>query len=793
MARILIDQDPFLYLNQGKEWRQQGLWPCFWIDCPTAGAMPFVTAYRLHFTFDNEATVRAHVSADERYELFLDGERIGRGPERGDPMNWFFQTYDLTISAGDHVLVAKVWSLGEMAGHAQTSAHPGFLFAPESEWTEKLGTGLAAWESKRLDGYSFTTKGGSFWREAPSNIDARSYSWGIERGEGDGWQPARKRHAAAGRFMDWELYKQHILTPSMLPPMLEQPIQSLEVRLVADVPVLDTSKIPVRSSENLNDEAGNWQHMMDWCSNVVIPPHTIRRVLISLNDYYCGYSELIVSGGKNSVIRLHWSESLYENDNVYSPVKGDRNAIENKYFLGRGYLFFCDGGADRTFTPLWWECGRYIELVAQTSDEPLTLHCLYLTETRYPAEMESHFKSSDEHVNDLIPMLVRGVQMCSHETFYDCPYWEEMQYAGDTRLEILLTYIMTRDDRLPRKALRLFEVSRVSSGFTQSRYPARILQIIPAFCLWWVGMAHEYLLWREDAGYIKSLLPGIRATLEAFQRHMGEDGLLHAPEGWNTLDWVPEWEAGNPPDATDGISGVTNWVLIYTLGLAVELEKTLGEPELAARYERWASELSARIDVFWDEQRGLYADDLAHQHYSEHAQCFAILSGRLSEQRRSRVAESLLTAPDLARTTIYFSHYLFETLRVLERVDVLFERLSLWNDLVKYGLKTPIESPEPTRSDCHGWGAHPLFHYFTTILGIRPASQGFASIEIHPQLGHLTHASGTLVHPRGEITVDFRTKNGELHGSVQLPAGVNGKLRYQDYFLPLEGGLVISF
>ncbi len=236
-----------------------------------------------------------------------------------------------------------------------------------------------------------------------------------------------------------------------------------------------------------------------------------------------------------------------------------------------------------------------------------------------------------------------------------------------------------------------------------------------------------------------------------------------------------------------------NWLLIYTLGLAVELESTLGEPEFAARYERWASELTDRVETFWDDSRGLYADDRAHQHFSEHSQCLAILSGRLTAERQSRVAEVLLTAPDLARTTIYFSHYLFETLRVIERIDILFERLSLWYELSQNGLKTPVESPEPTRSDCHGWGAHPLYHYFATILGIRPAAQRFASVEIRPQLGHLTHVSGTLVHPRGEIVVDFRMEDGQMHGSAQLPAGLDGKLRWQQQEITLKGGEIVSF
>jgi len=90
----LITHDPYFHLNPDQAWGSfvAGRWPCQWIGCPDAGEPPFVTAYRKHFTLDEAATIRAHVSADERYELYLDGQRIGRGSERGDNYNWYYET-----------------------------------------------------------------------------------------------------------------------------------------------------------------------------------------------------------------------------------------------------------------------------------------------------------------------------------------------------------------------------------------------------------------------------------------------------------------------------------------------------------------------------------------------------------------------------------------------------------------------------------------------------------------------------------------------------------------------------
>jgi major membrane immunogen (membrane-anchored lipoprotein) len=55
--------------------------------------------------------------------------------------------------------------------------------------------------------------------------------------------------------------------------------------------------------------------------------------------------------------------------------------------------------------------------------------------------------------------------------------------------------------------------------------------------------------------------------------------------------------------------------------------------------------MAAEIDRnFWDEARGLYADDLEHKFFSEHTQCFALLSDRLPQDKRPRVIDGLIGA-----------------------------------------------------------------------------------------------------------------------------------------------------
>ena len=790
--RVTLTEEPFLNYDPQRHWEGIGEWPAQWVGCAQAGPTPFAAAFRCLFSLPTARAVRVHVSADERYELFLDGQRVGRGSERGSPQHWHFETYDLDLTAGEHSLAARVWALGEAAPYAQMSARPGWLVAADDlTLAPLLTTGAAPWETKRLDGYRFYPPQTSHFFVAGDccELDAAQFGWGFERGEGEGWQPVVTLEPAVSAARYRLSQAAHELVPTSLPPMMEAARQIGVARLVEEADSPDTARRAVDLARHLAGEAEDWNALLQGQGTIQVEPNNARRVIIDLEDYYCAYPQLTVEGGKGALVRLNWAEGLY--CEPQGRTKGNRDEIEGKYFNGIGDSFLPDGGAQpRQWELLWWRAGRYLELFVQTAEEGLTLLGFTLRETRYPLEMESQFAASDRRLEALTPIAARALQMCAHETYMDCPYYEQLMYVGDTRLEVLVTYAITRDERLPRKALRTFDVSRILSGLTQSRYPSRIMQIIPPFSLWWVAMVHDYALWRGEPDFVRSLLPGVRSVIEAFLGFRNGDGLVQSPQGWNFMDWAPDWKAwGVPPDGSEGVSGLINWQFVWALNLAADLEEWFGEPELAARDRRQAGELAERVQSrFWDEGRQLFADDLAHAHFSEHSQCLAVLSGALPPAQQERVLGSLLNSDDLTRTTIYFMHYLFEAYRLAGAGEAFFERLGLWFGHPGLGMKTTLEQPEPSRSDCHAWGAHPLFHDFATLLGICPAQPGFGKVRIAPLLGPLNEASGILVHPKGTIAVKLAREDQKLRASVELPEGVTGVFTWNGQTVDLKPG-----
>lgn len=761
-----------------------------WIAPDPPPPAPEVTAYRRRFDLPQAATIRAHVSADERYCLYLDGERVGRGPERGSNRAWFYESYDLHLSAGPHTLVAVVWRLGELGPLAQDSLVGGFLLEAEGPLGHLLSTRAAGWACKSVDGLAFSLPAGqqgmAWFVEPIQTTDGAVYPWGIERGGGEGWRPtAARREDVAFAF---GIHPTHPLQPAMLPAQMAAERSAGRVRSVSADAWSDAQSIPQATIADRATDVATWQALMDHAATVTVPAHAHRQIVLDLDDYICAYPQLTLSAGKGSRVSVGWAEALHLDDR--GQAKGQRDQVESRTFIALCRdVFLTDGGLQRHYEPLWWRAGRYIQVLIETTDEPLVIERLDLLETRYPLEMESRFGSSDARLDAVTPIALRALQMCAHETYMDCPYYEQMMYVGDTRLEALTTYTISADDRLTRKAIRLFDLSRLPDGLTQARYPSRDVQVIPPFALWWVGMVYDYALWRGDRAFIAGLIPGVRAVLDGFLAHTGPDHLLRAPEGWNFSDWVAAWPLGVPPDGFDGVSGLLNWHLVDILGLATRLEAWAGDPLVG---QRWQTAQTALADaarrVFWDEQRGLFADDLAHTQFSEHTQCLALLSGALGHDRADRVAHGLLHDTTLTRTTIYFTHYLFEAYRLLGQPAAFFDRMGLWFDLPAQGFKTTPEQPEPSRSDCHGWGAHPLYHDFASLLGIRPAAFGFEHVEIAPMPGHLTRLSGEMVHPRGRIVADLRFEGGRIAGSVALPQGIGGTLRYAGTTILLDPG-----
>ena len=610
---------------------------------------------------------------------------------------------------------------------------PGFLLMGEAPDTELISTGMAPWEVTGVPGIT------SRWDK--TNVNAAlagcNFAWDASQlppdmrlGDGPIYKPAKvgtlaRERVGTDQYGDVEGRMMHA---GSLPQLLRGPVPPGRVRHVDDAAFCAEPSTRVKREDHRASEAGGWDALLRGAASLKLPPKSQRRVVIDLEDYFCAYTELETVGGEGGLIRISWAESLFEKLDD-DGEKGNRDDIEGKAFLGRTDEFLPHGKTVHRFEPLWWNCGRYLQICVVTGVAPLEIQRLAFSETRYPIERDGPVPFPGVRRWDKIePILWRTLQMCMHETYMDCPYYEQLQYAGDTRVQMLITYVYSDDDRLARKCIRLFADSILPMGLTQSRYPSSNGQVIPQFSLFWVAMLHDHAVWRGDFDWLRQFMPGARRVMEVYLAGIRPDGTLETPPGWNWVDWSHVWWQksmgpfrGHSPLDADGWSGINALHFVYIAGLAAELETWVGEAAFAERLLRARVQvMEAARRTFWDTGRNCFADNRSRTYFSEHAQAYALLTGLLSDAETTALHQALREPEDLAPATLYFLHYVFEALLKLRDREEVLRRMDVWQELVDKGFRTAIERPDPSRSDCHAWGSHPIFHAATGFGERRP-------------------------------------------------------------------------
>lgn len=734
--------------------------------------------FRLDFVSDG-LPLTLQVSGDMRFELALNGEMLGRGPDSSDPVHWSFSTFQLHLSAGSHRLEALVWWLPpdqNLAG--RMSWQGGFAIAAVDRPLEDFHSGFAPWKVATMDGWK--PAGWLTWAYhaigPSSSVDLRVFDSEMAK-----WcEPVRVREPVNGnphglKADGW------CLLPSALPELRSDLWRGGTVRFSQPIWIGDDAVFS--EDTRLNGDA--WTALWQDGIALTLPPGGEASVLMDFDDYLTGYPLIEFEGGEGTELNWQWSEALYLNEQD----KGNRDEIDGKHFRGFGDTFVFGGGGRRFIRSHWWRAGRYVLLRLRVKSEALILHQLAIERTGYPLEFFGKFQSSESSLDPVLDLCRRGLRSAMSDVFMDSPYFEQMMYMGDTRLAMLMTYVSSRDDRLPRRAVDVISFSRDSFGLTAERYPSHQRQESATFSMFWIWMLHDHTYWRNDPAWVASHLPTARGILDTLAAFKNSEGLLERAPGWNFVDWVPAWKQGWPPSARTGVSAIVNLQYLLTLQKAAELEDALGNPRLALTHREHALRLGDSIrQAFWDDSRGLFADDNTRQFWSQHAQIFGLLSGLMPVESVASWADPAASFPDMAQATIYFQHYLFEAMHRLGRGDWLLNRLVFWNELVEMGLKCPVEQPEPSRSDCHVWGSHPMLHVHTSLAGISPAAPGFAKVRIAPQLGTLRWLESEIPHPRGSLRFRAEISSGILVAEIDLPPDTSGILIWHGEQRTLQPG-----
>nr|WP_121272179.1 alpha-L-rhamnosidase C-terminal domain-containing protein [Pedobacter schmidteae] len=752
-------------------------WQAEWISHPQVSLKDYgVFHFRKSFELKKRPdSFIIHVSGDNRYRLYVNGKEVCIGPARSDLNHWKFETIDIArhLLEGKNTLAAVVWNFSEYAPLAQMSNKTAFILQGNTA-SEMVVNTNSSWLVFKNEGYispkqkALRTVVG---QGEYLNLSLYPTGWEHLGFNDDHWLSARMlgQGIPYGKFGDWEW----MLVPSNIPFMEHKEQRITSIRRITHI---DAD-----------------QKFLQGKSPIHIPSN--RKVSILLDQAFLttAYPEIIVSGGENAVITLGYAEALTD----AKGIKGNRNDITGKT-ADSDYLdtFLLNGASKVHLKTLWFRTFRYLELNIETKSEPLILEDIYAYFTAYPFKENAYFKSSNANLQKIWDTGWRTARLCAGETYFDCPYYEQLQYIGDTRIQSLISLYVSGDDRLMRNAILQFQQSMLPLGLTQSRYPAHQTQIIPPFSLYWIDMVYDYWMHRKDLAFVKQQFNGIRNVLSWYEHQVGQNGILGPSNWWNFVDWsFQPWDnqypvGGCPKGILKGNSSILTLQYVYALQLATRLFDENGFTEQAKSYSNQYQLLLKRTyELCWNKQRSLLADSPDQDSYSQHANIMAVLTGMLTEAEEKELMTNILHNRQLTESTLYYKFYLFRAMDKTGFGDDYLQQLGPWQKMIDLGLTTFAETPDPTRSDCHAWSASPNYDFLALVCGIKPASPGFKTVQIAPQLGTLSFVEGKVPHPDGDILVSFKkhSKNG-LHANISLPDQLTGSLVWKGKTVPLRPG-----
>jgi len=262
------------------------LWKARWITHPEGPQREFgVFHFRKTFTLESvPQRFVIHVSGDNRYELFVNGERMLAGPARGDLNHWRYETLDIAphLVAGQNALAAVLWNFAEMAPMAQMTNETGLIVQGDSRLEEIVNTDNS-WKVLKSQAVRMIRpdahKLGGYLASGPGEqVDGSKYPWGWEARDFDdsGWVAATPITAGGPRGIK-DTPSRWMLIPRTIPLMEDK---GERFSRVARASGLETPA-----------------EFLQGARPVSLPANSRASLLFDQSYLTTGYPELVTSGG----------------------------------------------------------------------------------------------------------------------------------------------------------------------------------------------------------------------------------------------------------------------------------------------------------------------------------------------------------------------------------------------------------------------------------------------------------------------------------------------------------------
>jgi len=697
--------------------------------------------FKKEFTAKKSGHCTINITAESRYKLYIDNTLVSFGPQRGAEGEQYYDTVCLDdyLKEGKNEIIIEVLQLRHY--HDYTLNNLAAIFR-----TGMMS--LAVWGKYEDDEGEIILDSDKEWLVAEkTNTGFMSEEKSIPKGENMSFIGCAERVKGNGP-LNWK-----------------NAVEIDDVRTergAFNYGTIYRWNLKKRTISPLN--------LKMRCVNI----HPEKRNLYDAGELTIGFVKVKYSG--KGTIKLTYAECFREKKPEGGLYKGDRTNVEGDATKDCMFdIIEADGAGE--WESYWTRTFRYITVDIEGD---ASVDYIYYIETGYPINGTVLVDFDNELDNQLWKISMRSLQCCAQETYTDCPYYEQLQYTMDTYLQMIYTYQVSHDDLLARNAIHQYRMSQNEEGYLMSRYPCESKQIIPGFCLFYIMMVYEHYKRFGDKQLVKENIFCIEKILEAFNNNLDENGLVCSSKYWDFVDWARGWEPyhGMAPVGTNGSNA------IYTLMYAYALKQSAYLCDVVERnggfyIERAEKLLKAVEQNCYCEDKEQYANSQNREHFSQHMQVWAVLSGLATGEKAKRILEK--SFEHQAKSTFAFDYLLLRALEMTDMYDMRADVLKPYYGLIENHCTTIPETPFAyNRSECHAWGSIALYEFTAKDLGVTwEKNKDAEEIRIKPYIKARKEAKGKVCTAFGDVFVEWK-KSDKFFIELYMPENVKKVITLPD-------------
>jgi hypothetical protein len=797
-------------------WRPQAvsLAPAKWIWLPAERTLPnsFVL-FRKEVDLSSAPTrADGWISADSRYKVTVNGQRVQWGPAPCDPRNLDADAVDLKpyLKKGKNVIGIEVLFFGHGDG-TWPGGRPGLLFnlviaseagtvsvVTDGSWQALLDRAHRPGQFKRW-----------FLRSLQEEFDARLYPYGWDTPTfrpDSRWVPSKEVNCPPDKPIACRA-DGHWSNDSVDRTAPE--VSSLRMR---QIPATRETLVPAKglahsgSVQWLRDPADWFDVRMENSFQVDENPVGVSQgdgvwefpatpqadqgveATFEFPEQMVGFPRFSIDAPAGTIIEVMVQES-------HDPKK--TRWLDSYYYCWARYI--CREGVN-VFEGFDYESLRWMQLHIRNASRPVIVSDVGVRRRQYDWPHEPVIRTSEAPLQRLFDAGINTLRNSAPDSVVDGGGRERQQYSGDGGHQLHAIRYAFGETRITARFLRTFSEGMTKSGFFLDCYPAydrlaRLPQRELESAYWGPlldhGVGFVFDNWNNylEAGDLEALrepYPRLLKFADYLWNLRGADGLLPVENLGIPNVWLDHTAFKSQSARQCPFNLYT--AAMYTQALA-PLAEVLGDAATAQQArERGAALLKAATAKFWSAERCLFIDNLPwlstdlEPQVSDRTLATAVLFDQCPGNDSAAAVQVLADQPKMLGLSYPCNAgWRYWALAKAGRADVvLAEFRTKWATMPSVLLNNTLQEDWTAGTDSTSQWSHcplaPIYVLYQDIVGLRPLAPGFARMQFRPQLGDLPDLHVVAHTPKGPVAFSAN-REGQGHDVViQVPEGCEAEL-----------------